>query len=83
MTNVLTTRCNERHTAVWRALYGVFLAAGTFVVVALYAVSCATDALQQAVAAEAKASHNGEALAEIHTDVREIRAAVFRIENGE
>ncbi len=88
MTNVTIAYCNERHSSL-RWLFGGVVALGTaigsaFLGMASYSVSCAHDAHQKATAAESEADHNGEALAEIHTDVREIRAAVFRIEkNGE
>lgn len=87
--HVTEDRCNERHGTVRWLLGGVFAAMTIFVVVALYAVSSAHDAEAKATkatsaasAASAKARLNKALLVEIHTDIREVRAAVSRIERN-
>lgn len=80
--HVTREQCSDRHKWISRALYVIFAAAVAFVSMATYAVTCSHDAHRQAQAAESEAEHNGKSLGEIHKDVREIRASVFRIEQN-
>ena len=80
---VTPEQCKSSRKWIMRWLKAVSVGVGLFLGIAGYAVICAHDAERQAQAAESEAANTKDALREIHIDVREIRAAVFRIENGE
>ena len=88
--HVSEKQCQERHAVTWRIFTGVFGTMAVFVTIAIYAVTIAssaltmsTNAMIEASQARADARQNTTMLKEIHTDTRELRSALMRIEKGE
>jgi len=82
--------CKQKHNMsvklIWLlfALVPICLTSVTYSVRASWqATDAATLAKQEAMLARAEAATNGRLLTEIHQDVREVRAAVLRIEKSE